>query len=350
VSKTIPILRGLAILTVILSHANWNAIERFPAGDPGGYPLVVLLELGGFPVPAFLFISGYFIAYATSYGRTSLGWRTVWARIVSLLWPWLSWSAISVVGYSLQGRSITPSEIAWVLLVRYYFIVMLIVYYLLAPLIAKLIRRNVVLVVAGVAAIQVLVWGLWYAWAYYPGFPEVMRPWIVAGPLRYLQFALYLPSGIICATFAVKIRTVLAPVKPVLPWLALGLFAVVGLEALHNYGIGGYAWPTGTDQLRLTSTLLNVAFILCFVVFDSVPVPFKQTIRKLGTYSLGLYLCHYVIMGIVVSLIERFTPWVAGRWWLYAPSLFALTVAGCILLVTVLSRWPMKRLSRILLG
>ena len=76
--RTIPILRGLAILGVVLNHANWHVLSRLTAGDVHGYLFVAFDQIGKFAIPAFMAITGYFIAYATSGGFGQycyLNWR-----------------------------------------------------------------------------------------------------------------------------------------------------------------------------------------------------------------------------------------------------------------------------------
>jgi surface polysaccharide O-acyltransferase-like enzyme len=348
--RTIPILRGLAILGVIFNHANWHALSRFEAGDVRGYPFVAFDQIGKFAIPAFMVIAGYFIAYATSGGKRDLSWQVVRARLLGLLWPWLIWSAIMVIGQSFQGRAISPSEFLRTLIVHYYFIPLLIFYYLLAPWTVKLARDSARLLLVGALIVQLLAVALFYARVYDPRFPAVLKSWVDVGPLQYLRFAFYFPFGVVCGMFPRQIKDSLTRFKSALPWLTLFCFALTIVEAVVVYDVGGAIWPIGGDQTKLSSALFSTALVFCFVAFDKLSTPFSPTVKKLGTHSYGLYLCHYPILGIIAMVIERLMPWLASQAWLLLPLLFVLTVVCAMLLMEGIARLPLKRFYRYLFG
>jgi len=348
--KTIPYLRGLAILGVVFNHANWHGLSRFTAGEAQGYPFVVFDQIGKFAIPAFMFITGYFIAYATSGGRFDLHWQIIRVRVTNLLWPWLIWSVILVVGQSFQGRPIALAEFLRTLIVQYYFVPLLILYYLLASLVVKWARSSTGWLLAGAAVVQLLAVALFYARVYPPYFPGAVTSWVDIGPLEYLRFAFYFPFGLVCGMFPGMVKNSLARFKSILPWTVLLLFGLSVLETAIVYHIGGEVWPIGGDQTKVSSASFSTALVFCFVVFDRSPMPFSRAVNKLGTHSYGIYLCHYPIMGILAKVIERATPWVASQGWLLLPLLFGLTVALSMLLMASVAWLPTKRFYRYLLG
>jgi len=348
--KTIPILYGLAILGVIFNHANWHVLREFPPGDPQGYPFVVFDQIGKFAIVGFMFIAGYFIAYATSGGRRDLSWQIIVARLRNLLWPWLIWSIIMAVGQALQEHSLSPGSILANLFIQYYFVPLLIFYYLLAPFIARWAKTHTRALLVGAAIVQILAMALFYARVYWSGFPADFNSWIDLGPLQYLRFAFYFPFGVVCGMFPQMVKTPLLRFKPVLPWLTLLFFGLSATESLIAYHLGDSYWPIGSDQTRLSATLFSITFILCFVAFDNIPVPFSRTITKLGAHSYGLYLSHYLMLGLTARAITAIVPWVATQGWLYLPLLFVLTVALCRGLMESVARLPTKRFYRYLFG
>ncbi|MCP4536096.1 MAG: acyltransferase [Chloroflexi bacterium] len=348
--RTIPILRGLAILGVIFNHANWHALSRFAAGDVKGYPFLAFDQIGKFAIPAFMAIAGYFIAYATSGGKRDLSWQVVRARLVGLLWPWLIWSAIMMIGQFVQGRSLSLAEFVRTLFIHYYFIPLLILYYLLAPLVVKLARSNVRGLLVGAAVVQLLTIALFYARVYHPLFPGALKSWVDLGPLQYLRFAFYFPFGVVCGMFSRATKNSLTRFKSVLPWLTLIFFGLAVVETMMAYNLGGNVWPTGGDQTKLSSALFSTALVFCFVIFDKLTVPSIRTAKKLGAHSYGLYLCHYPILGIIAKVIERVVPGVASQGWLLLSLLFVLTVAFAMLLMEGVSKLPAKRFYRYLFG
>ncbi len=333
---------------VVFNHANWHALCQFEAGDVRGYPFVAFDQIGKFAIPAFMVIAGYFIAYATSGGKRDLSWHVIRARLLVLLWPWLIWSAIMMIGQSFQGASVSLSKFLYTMIVHYYFIPLLIFYYLLAPWMVKLARSNPRLLLVGALIVQVLAVALFYARVYDPRFP--LKSWVDVGPLQYLRFAFYFPFGIVCGMFPRPTKDALSRFKSALPWLTLLCFALAIVETIVIYNVGGEIWPTGGDQTKLSSALFSTTLVFCFVAFDKLTTPFSRTVKKLGTHSYGLYLCHYPILGIIARVIKRVTPWLAFQGWLLLPVLFVLTVASAMLLMESVARLRLKRLYRYLFG
>ena len=348
--RTIPILRGLAILGVVLNHANWHVLSQFQAGDARGYLFLALDQIGKFAIPAFMTIAGYFIAYATSGGKRDLSWQIIRVRLVGLLWPWLIWSAIMMIGQSFQGSSISLPAFLRILIVHYYFIPLLALYYLIAPLVVKLARRNTRMLLVGAAIVQLLAIALFYARVYHPRFPGALNSWVDIGPLQYLRFAFYFPFGVVCGMSPRAVKNTLTRFKSALPWLTLLLFGLTIVETVSIYNAGGEIWPIGGDQTKLSSALFSTALVLCFTIFDKLTTPSVRTVKKLGTHSYGLYLCHYPILGIVAIIIERVVPWVASQGWLFLPSLLILTITLAMLMMNSVARLPIKHLYRYLFG
>ncbi len=347
--RTIPILHGLAILGVIFNHANWHVLKLFTPGDPGGYPFIVFDQVGKFAIVAFMVIAGYFIAYATGGGRRDLPWQIIFTRLKNLLWPWLIWSAILMMGQFFLGRSPSLTEFLRNLFIQYYFIPLLIFYYLLAPIIARWAKTHTRTLLIGAAVLQLLAMSLFYARVYLPGFPGVLKSWVDLGPLQYLRFVFYFPFGIVCGMFPQLVRSPLSRFKTFMPWLTLFLFGLSVVETAVAYNIGGSAWPMGGDQTKLTLALFSIALILCFMVFDRITVPFNRLITRLGSRSYGLYLSHYPILGITARVLKAIVPGAASQWWLFLP-LFILTVAFSRGLMEGVARLPTRRFYRYLFG
>lgn len=348
--RTIPVLRGLAILGVVFNHANWHVLSRYPAGEIGGIPFIIFDQVGKFAIVAFMFIAGYFIAYATSGGQRDLSWGIVRARLENLLWPWLIWSAIFMAGQVVQGRSLSLAEYGRTLIVQYYFIPLLMFYYLLAPFVARWAKNHTAALLIGAAAIQLASIGLFYARVYMPGFPNALKSWIDLGPMQYLRFAFYFPFGVVCGMFPRQVRAPLERLRSLLPWLTALLFGLSIVEAALAYNGGSGVWPIGGDQTKLSSALFSTALVLCFIVYDRLKLPLNRTIINLGTLSYGLYLVHYLFLGIIAEVIQRFLPLLDALDWLLLPLLFALTVALSVSLMQVAARLPIKRIYRYLFG
>ncbi len=116
-------------------------------GSPAYYGFRVIEQLIIFSIPAFLFVSGFFIASATGRSRDNIEWKVIGVRISNLLIPYLIWSFVffgfdlaqgtsySALGYFRRlvfGRATTG----------YYYVPLLTQLLLLAPLIVPLAKKH----------------------------------------------------------------------------------------------------------------------------------------------------------------------------------------------------------------
>lgn len=355
--RTIPLLSGLAILGVIFNHANWHALRAFAAGQIGGYPYIVTDQIGKFAIVGFLFIAGYFSAYATNAGKTDLRWEVVRARLLGLLWPWLFWAIFFTLAQAIQGGEFSPEklpgELLYNLFIQYYFIPLLMFYYLLAPAISHWARFNARSLLWVSAILQVVGIGLFYLRVYWPGFPPALQPWIDVGPLQYLRFAFAFPLGMFAGMFPQRVKEPLAKLKRPLPWLVLVFFGLSAIESgfAYHYGAQNPAvWSIGGDQTRLSAALFSLAFVACFIVYENIKLPLNNQLIKMGTRSYGLYLSHYVILGILGKVLQRILPDALQQGWLIFPTLFILTAVLAMLLMEIVARSPFKRIYRYIFG
>ena len=186
-------LNGLAVLGVILYHASaWGFIAMFwwtdryrsvsvPNFDQLGsisyFALRLVEQLIIFSIPSFLFVSGFFISIATGKYQETIGWNVIFARIKTLVIPFLIWSAIILGLKRLQGQAFSPLGMLDMIFTGqveppYYYVPVLVQLYLISPLLVPLarVRWRPVLVIA--ALVQILAVGLRYTpilQIYFPG-------------------------------------------------------------------------------------------------------------------------------------------------------------------------------------
>ncbi len=109
------------------------------------YALRVLEQILIYCVPAFLFVSGYFIAFATGKANRTIAWKVVLNRIRTLIIPFLLWSLIAIALRMINGERFSPSEFLLMIVtgrasVAYYYVPVLISLYLLSPFLVPLAR------------------------------------------------------------------------------------------------------------------------------------------------------------------------------------------------------------------
>lgn len=335
---------------VILNHSNWHVLKHFTPGDVAGYPFLAIDQIGKMAIAAFLFIAGYFSAYATSGGKRDLPWHIIRTRILGILWPWFIWSALVMVGQSFQEREITLVEYVLNLFVQYYFIPLLIISYLLAPFVARWARSNPKALLINVGVIQLIAIVSFYLRVYWQAFPSALNAWVDIGPLLYLRFAIYFPLGLIAGMYPKQIKEKLAPYKSHLLWTALFFFMLSAIEAVFCYHLGDLYWPRGNDQTKLTSALFTISFVLIFVAHDRINIPFNKFLIKIGTHSYGLYLSHYVILGVLAKIVYGILPDQLAVGWLVLPTLFFGTATSAMLIMELVARSPAKRMYHYLFG
>ena len=154
-------LNGLAALAVILFHsAGWGFVAMFawtprylpvmePVFDQAGsfsyYVLRLIEQVASAAIPLFLFVSGYFLAFAVG-KRPNLEAKQIGARVKALIIPYTLWTILAWALKLAEGNLFAPQQYLVMFLIgsstpAYYYVPLLIQYYLLAPLLTPLARK-----------------------------------------------------------------------------------------------------------------------------------------------------------------------------------------------------------------
>jgi surface polysaccharide O-acyltransferase-like enzyme len=170
-------LNGLAIIAVILFHTAGTGFTAMFAwghrylpdsvpvmsqvGSLSYYGLRFFEQLAVFSIPAFLFVSGFFVAVTTG-RRETIDGKSVLARSRSLVIPYLIWSTITMALLMLEGRRYGIADFIRIYLTGsanpvLYFVPLLVQFYLLSPILVRMARRNwkAFLLLAGLLQIAV---------------------------------------------------------------------------------------------------------------------------------------------------------------------------------------------------
>jgi fucose 4-O-acetylase-like acetyltransferase len=152
-------LTGLAIIAVVLNHsAGWGFTDMFwwvnrytsltsPNFDKIGslsyYFLVLLKQITTFSVPAFLFVSGFFVTYASK--KSDNNSKFITKRLQNLLITYVFWSCLIFIFDYSQATVHTPLSYLWALVTGnatppYYYIPVICELYILSPWIVSLAR------------------------------------------------------------------------------------------------------------------------------------------------------------------------------------------------------------------
>ena len=360
-TRRLLLLNGIAICGVILFHASgWGYVAMFswahrylpvtsPNYDQVGslsyYALRFIEQVVVFALPAFLFVSGFFIAVATG-RRPNVGWNLVWARIKYLVIPYLIWSFVLFFAFFLQGIVLSPGGYLVMLLTgrtnpAYYYVPLLVQFYLLSPILVPLAKRWWLALLIVAAVIQLLV-----QLTYYP----VLLGMNLPGMEPYLDlFPKWLfPTRIFWFTLGVVVGFNLTAVKQLLERIKWGLLAM----ALILIPLGIIEWElmlhySGRDWFghreTILDTLYSLAFILAFLAFEKFAIPYAKGVSDLGTRSFGIYLIHSPVMEYVSRGIFHLAPWILGYQIILQPVLIIYGLWIPLMLMTIVDRSQFRR-------
>jgi membrane-bound acyltransferase YfiQ involved in biofilm formation len=363
------LLNGLAILAVVCNHAGaWGYTAMFwwvdryrpvvaPNYDQVGslayYVLLTVRQLAVFSVPAFLFVSGFFVAYAARGRRSTLDWRVIKNRITHLLIPYLIWSAVLFAGELLEGIHYPPTDYLKRLLLgsahpAYFFVPLLCQFYLLSPLLIPIARTRWRSLLLGSALIQLGTVGLRYAELFWDvSIPAPHTLLKVAFPL-FFSWLFFFTFGVVAGFRLSGLKKWLSRYRWALLVVAIALGAATIIEPELIYRSVGKEWRGGVKAI--SANLYAVAFISCFLAFHQVPIAFSRLLHQLGKRSYGIYLLHPKLLEYVARGIRLLLPWMLAHQALLQPTLVALAVGGPILLMTIVAKSPARGFYQHLFG
>ncbi len=361
---------GVAIVSVILFHAVGQGFvalffwaDRYrpvtvpnfdQVGSPIYYAFRTVEQLAVFSIPFFLFVSGYFIAFATGRIQKNIRGQVVFSRVRDLIIPYLLWSFIVIfIEILLDGRVRTPVRYLQLLLVggaspAYYYIPLLIQFYLLTPLLVPLAKKHWVGLLIVTALIQLLVQLL-----HYPVLLGLDLPGLT--PLINLIPKWIFIARIFWFTFGVIVGFQIKIIKPFLSskkWWLLGasvLMIPLGIWEWEVYlRISGDVWIDHRETI--IDTIYSLLIILTIVSFDRMKIPFSDRLSSLGTKSFGIYLVHPIVMIYVSRLIARFAPQLLGIQILFQAIIIVLGLGLPLAMMYAVDHTSLRRAYRYIFG
>ena len=362
-------LNGIAVLCAVIYHASgwgftamfWWTDRYLPVSVPNFeqmdslsyYGLRAVEQLVIFAIPAFLFVSGFFIAFATGRTHYTVGWNVVGVRIKNLLIPYLIWSVLIIGSDYLQGDRYSALQVIKKLVVGgaaapYYFVPLICQLYLLAPFMVPLARRNWPLLLFITGLIQAGAVALRYVQLLGLDAPVLQQ-------LAQLTPTWFFPANIFWFSFGIVAGFHLSQLKAWVGRVKWGL--VVALVILFLAGL--FEWlfllrwsPEG--WLPATETLLDnfysVTILLSFIAFESLSLPLFKQVGELGTKSFGVYLVHSPVLEFTARLIYHVAPWILAYQILFQPILIILGLGIPLLVMAGVKRSPAHKLYPYLFG
>jgi len=360
-ARKLSYLSGLAVIGVILYHASgWGFVSMFwwthrylpvavPNFDqmygPAYFGLRFIEQLVIFSIPAFLFVSGVFVAFAAGRAQAPMSWKSAWSRVRSLGVPFLIWSSIMLAVALLFGESYTPVEALRMVVLgqttpAFYFVPLLCQLYLLGPLLARLARSNWRLLLVGSALLQALT-------RIIPMLVSLRVPLPGLETLADLTPSWFLPTGIFWFALGIVagfhqdgLKALLARVKR---WLlpALVVLLVLGMvewELLLR--LSGENWIT--PRPTLLDDLYSLVLLMGFLALERPKLPLHGPLNLLGSRSYGVYLVHSLVLTVLAKSIYHVAPALLGLQGIMQPLLIAAGLGVPLLWMTLVRNSPAR--------
>lgn len=352
-------LNGIAILAVVLNHAvGWGytamfwwtdryravSVPNFDAlGSPAYDIMLALKQLTPFCVPAFLVVSGFFIAFA---GRAGLSWKMIGMRLKNILIPYAIWSLVLIGLDFVFGQPHALKEIAVMLVTGsanpiYYYVPLICQMFILSPWLVPVIRSERWKKALAVAAVIQL---LTIVWSYLVLFQVLhWKPaWFFGNLFFFFVFGIALNFHMDEIKSWIQTRRRL--------WLVgLGIFAILTiLETEWFYRTYNIDWRGGVETIA--ATLYTLFFLFVFIGYDQIPIPQTKSLGQLGQKAYGIYLIHPIVLMLVAKAVYHFLPSILGMQYLFLPLLFLAGVGIPVLVMKGISRSPLRKAYAYLFG
>ncbi len=304
-------------------------------------------------IPIFLFVSGFFIAFATGRKRRTLDWHIVGARVKNLVIPYLLWSVIIIAAAYGMGTRYSGGELLRMLALGdtappYYYVPLLIQLYLLAPFLVPLARSRWKLLLAVTLIIQLTAISVRYTNTIGVDVPALKyvawmaRSWFFPGHLFWFSF------GIVAGFHLPALKQWAAKAR----WWMLGATVILFFAGMFEWEtllqLSGKEWIA--SQETIIDGVYSIALLLTFIGFDKIRLPSPKRISDIGVKSFGIYLIHSPVLEFSSRLIYHFVPWVLAYQILYQPILVILGLAVPLLLMAAVKKSPVHPFYQYIFG
>ena len=365
--RRIYLLFGISIFGIVVSHATARGLwalyawtDRYqillprnfdPFVTPQWFSLVLLQQIFAFGVSSFFFVSGYFISsYTVDISTGKIKWKIITTRVLGLLFPYVFWSIFKILQDSALyiikkdiflesvGQYYIPSFLSIVYI--YWFVPVLILFYFVSPLIVNLARRNWKKLLIYSCFLQILFTISRYTW-----FVNIKNP-IVQFILvdNFDKSTIYY---LFIFSFGVVFGMYLPGFKNWLERHRILLLILCVLFLFITFYLGGWTKIIYEGKPAILNISLNVGsqiysllFLMTYLAFNTVKIPFSKYLEKLSRHTYGIYLTHLIFVGIFIQVVYNIFPLLLYYQLLITLFSIILGFGGPLLLIEAFKKLP----------
>jgi probable poly-beta-1,6-N-acetyl-D-glucosamine export protein len=372
-SKRLLLLNGLAIIGVVMNHASFQGFiamfwwtDRYrpveiPNFDQLGslsyYTLVAAQKLGVFSVPAFLFVTGIFVAYASRGNKFNFNWKMAKNRIIYLVPPYFVWFGILLINDFIFGIHHTLEEFLILLMglgnAPLFYVPLLLQIYLLAPILTPLAKKSgkIVLIAAGIVSLAFIIQSYIVVYSSYVGKEAPLFPLFRYNlpTAHLLEYGPYFVLGLVVGFNYNDFRQYIIRWRWVIftTLVTCAFLAVIEAEVIYRV--------TGLISIRsmvitLPSMFFALSFICCFLAFEKVKLPLSNMLYVIGASSLGIYLIHHLVLFYLPKFVYHLAPFLLEQQFLYMPLLISAGLGLPIIIMRMSKFTIIQKYHRYLYG
>jgi fucose 4-O-acetylase-like acetyltransferase len=366
--RRIYILMGISIFAVVLTHSvnfglwalyAWN--DRYmsflppdynPFVTPQWFFLIFIKQFFSFCVPAFFFVSGFFVSYAIDRREGNINWATIKNRVHSLLIPFAIWTFISLVIATVLGQVLQIMDYIWPFLGinGYWFIPVLVIFYLTSRWVVDFSKKNWKLLLVITGSFQLLMIVLKNTLLSSINFPVIH--FIVCDNFDILifNFVFYFPFGVAFGTNIDVFRNFIEKYR----WPLFFAWMIFFILCFLIVGFTKVAVDLEANWIHLVNQIVShiysILCILVFLAFSSLKIPFTKFFNDLSGKTYGVYLTHYFFMEYFSKFIYHFFPKLLYFQILFTFFNLILGLLGASILMKLVKISPVSKNYRYLFG
>jgi len=363
-------LNGLAIVNVVLFHATgmgfvamlaWGERYLPPGVSPmtqiGSLPylgLRILEQLVVFSIPAFLIVSGYFVAVATGRNQSSVSWKVVTTRVMYLLIPYLLWSLVAIgLKLFVEGEQLPLPTLVRMFLTGstnevFYFVPLLVQFYLLSPIFVPLARKHWKALLIVTALLQLMVHILQFPMLL--GQPNEFSQQIfkLLPKWFFLARIFWFPLGIVIGFHLPEFKKFLIPLRWWLVGAGVLLIPLGVVEWEVYFRLSGLQWLAHSETIL--DSVYAIAVVFGILAFEKSNLPLSNFISSLGGKSYGIYLTHAIVIEYAAKVIYRLIPGMLGYQILLQPVFILCGLGVPLLLMAIVDKSPARKYYTYIFG